>query len=32
MPIIIDLEQKGLLDEQTASVVKTLVLEENVDV
>ena len=32
MPIIIDLEQKQLLDEQTASVVKTLVLEENIDV
>jgi len=32
MPIIIDLEQKGLLDEQTASLIKTLVLEENVDV
>ena len=32
MPIVIDLEQKGLLDEQTASVIKTLVLEENIDV
>ena len=32
MPIIIDLEQKGLLEEQTASVIKTLVLEENFDV
>lgn len=32
MPIIIDLEQKQLLDEQTASVIKTLVLEENFDI
>lgn len=32
MPIIIDLEQKGLLEEHTASVIKTLVLEENFDV
>ena len=32
MPIIMDLEHKVLLDEQTASVIKTLVLEENIDV
>lgn len=32
MPIIIDLEQKQLLDEQSATIIKTLVLEENVDV
>lgn len=32
MPIIIDLESKQLLDEQTASTIKTLVHQENVDV
>jgi hypothetical protein len=27
-----DLEMKSLLDEQTSSVLKTLILEENVDI
>jgi hypothetical protein len=32
MPEVIELENKGYLDEQTASVLKTLILEENVEV
>ena len=33
MPVILELEAKGLLnDEQTSSLLKTLVLEENFDV
>ncbi len=30
--MVLELEQKGLLDEQTASLLKTLILEENVEV
>ena len=32
LPVILELESKGLLDEQTASLLKTLILEENVEV
>jgi hypothetical protein len=32
LPIIINLESQGLLDEPAASLLKTLILEENVDV
>lgn len=32
LPEIIELENKGYLEEQTASLLKTLVLEENVEV
>ena len=32
LPIIINLEQMNLLDDQTANIVKTLILEENIDV
>ena len=32
LPIIIHLEQMSQLDEQTANIVKTLILEENVEV
>lgn len=32
MPIIINLEQLNLIDDQTANIVKTLILEENVEV
>jgi len=32
LPIVIDLEQKRLVDEQTGSLLKTLILEENVEV
>jgi hypothetical protein len=32
LPVIMDLEVKSLLDEQTSSVLKTLILEENVDI
>jgi hypothetical protein len=32
LPIIINLESSGLLDEQVATLLKTLILEENVDV
>lgn len=32
LPIIINMEQMGLIDDQTASIVKTLILEENVEV
>eukprot|EP00347_Sterkiella_histriomuscorum_P013336 403365107 len=32
LPIILELENKGMLDEQTASLLKTLILEENVEV
>jgi len=32
MPIILHLEQKGLLNEVTSSLLKTLILEENVEI
>jgi len=32
LPEVIELENKGYLDEQTASLLKTLILEENVEV
>ena len=32
MPVVMRLENGGLLDEQTASLLKTLLLEENVEV
>ena len=32
MPIIINLETSNLLDEQTSDLLKTLILEENLDV
>lgn len=32
MQIIIDLQHRQLLDEQTALLIKKLILEENVDV
>ena len=32
MPIIINLESQNLLDEQTSSLLKTLILEENYDI
>lgn len=32
MPIIINLEQLNLLDEQTSTLLKTLILEENIDI
>lgn len=32
MPVILELEQKSLLDEQHSSLLKTLILEENIDV
>lgn len=32
MPVIIELENKNLLDERTASLLKTLILEENLEV
>ena len=32
LPVIMDLEMKSLLDEQTSGVLKTLILEENVDI
>ena len=30
--MVLELEAKGMLDEQTASLLKTLILEENVEV
>ncbi len=30
--MVLELEAKSMLDEQTASLIKTLVLEENVEV
>ncbi|CDW71526.1 UNKNOWN [Stylonychia lemnae] len=32
LPVILELENKGMVDEQCASLLKTLVLEENVEV
>lgn len=32
LPEILNLEREGQLDEQTASLLKTLILEENVEV
>lgn len=32
MPIVLHLEQKGLLNEVTSSLLKTLILEENVEI
>lgn len=32
LPIIINLENSNFLDEQSASIIKTLILEENIDV
>lgn len=32
MPVILDLEQKGLLNEVTSSLLKTLILEENIEI
>jgi hypothetical protein len=32
MPVIIELENKSLLDEQTSGLLKTLILEENVEI
>jgi hypothetical protein len=32
MSIVIDLENKNLLDEQTATLVKTLILEESIEI
>jgi len=29
---VLDIERKGLIDEKTASIIKTLILEENIDV
>ena len=32
MPIVLELEHKGLLNEVTSSLLKTLILEENVEI
>lgn len=32
LPIIINLEQQDLLDEQTSSIIKNMILEENLEV
>jgi len=32
MPVILNLEMKNLLDENTSTILKTLILEENVDI
>jgi EAL domain-containing protein (putative c-di-GMP-specific phosphodiesterase class I) len=32
LPIIINLESSNLLDEQTSTLLKTLILEENLDI
>lgn len=32
MPIVLELEHKGLLNEVTLSLLKTLILEENVEI
>jgi hypothetical protein len=32
MPVILNLEIKKLLDENTSAIIKSLILEENVDV
>jgi hypothetical protein len=29
---VLEIERKGFIDEKTASVIKTLILEENIDV
>ena len=32
IPVILSLEMKNLLDENTSTILKTLILEENVDI
>ena len=32
MPVILNLEMKNLLDDNTSTILKTLILEENVDI